>query len=221
MKSKHSSDDYLYCVDHTTKLVQGQWVNTINHDGKGTKEEEEEDSDNALAVSLNQRAEPVEPLERKATENRLKPSRDILILEALLNNDPEPLSNQEDFFPTLHKDLKVIEPKTQSEEDEPPEVELKELPPHLEYAFLDPKDQKKTTFTCPNGTFAYKRMPFCLCNAPGTFQRCMMEIFHDMIERTMEVFIVDFSVFENSFSTCLTNLENMLRRCEDTKLALN
>nr|GFB33957.1 reverse transcriptase domain-containing protein [Tanacetum cinerariifolium] len=63
-------------------------------------------------------------------------ARDILILEALLNNDPEPLSNQKDFFPTLHKDLKVIEPKTQSEEDEPPLVKLKELPPHLEYAFL-------------------------------------------------------------------------------------
>nr|GEW70116.1 reverse transcriptase domain-containing protein [Tanacetum cinerariifolium] len=63
-------------------------------------------------------------------------ARDILILEALLNNDPEPLSNQKDFFPTLHKDLKVVEPKTQSEEDEPPEVELKELSPHLEYAFL-------------------------------------------------------------------------------------
>nr|GFC11856.1 reverse transcriptase domain-containing protein [Tanacetum cinerariifolium] len=61
---------------------------------------------------------------------------DILILEALLNNDPEPLSNQKDFFPTLHKDLKVVEPKTQSEEKEPPEVKLKELPPHLEYAFL-------------------------------------------------------------------------------------
>nr|GFB80958.1 reverse transcriptase domain-containing protein [Tanacetum cinerariifolium] len=64
------------------------------------------------------------------------PEGDILILEALLNNDPEPLSNQKDFFPTLHKYLKVIEPKNQSEEDEPPEVELKELPPHLEYAFL-------------------------------------------------------------------------------------
>nr|GEY56522.1 hypothetical protein [Tanacetum cinerariifolium] len=61
---------------------------------------------------------------------------DILILEALLNNDPEPLSNQKDFFPTLDKDLKVVKPKTQSEEDEPPEVELKELPPHIEYAFL-------------------------------------------------------------------------------------
>nr|GFA79998.1 reverse transcriptase domain-containing protein [Tanacetum cinerariifolium] len=86
---------------------------------------------------------------------------------------------------------------------------------------IDPKDQEKTTFTCPYGTFAYKRMPFGLCNAPGTFQRCMMAIFHDMIEKTMEVFMDDFSVFGNSFSTCLTNLEKMLKRCEDTMLALN
>nr|GEU54953.1 reverse transcriptase domain-containing protein [Tanacetum cinerariifolium] len=86
---------------------------------------------------------------------------------------------------------------------------------------IDPKDQEKTTFTCPYGTFAYKRMPFGLCNAPGTFQRCMMAIFHDMIEQTMEVFMDDFSVFGNSFSTCLTNLEKMLKRCEDTKLSLN
>nr|GEV53717.1 reverse transcriptase domain-containing protein [Tanacetum cinerariifolium] len=86
---------------------------------------------------------------------------------------------------------------------------------------VDPKDQEKTTFTWPYETFAYKRMPFGLCNAPGTFQRCMMEIFHDMIEQTMEVFMDDFSVFGNSFSTCLTNLEKMLKRYEDTKLALN
>ncbi|GJR36664.1 reverse transcriptase domain-containing protein [Tanacetum coccineum] len=72
---------------------------------------------------------------------------------------------------------------------------------------IDPNDQEKTTFTCPYGTFAYRRMPFGLCNAPGTFQRCMMAIFHDMIEKTMEVFMDDFSVFGDSFSTCLTNLE--------------
>ncbi|GJV14305.1 reverse transcriptase domain-containing protein [Tanacetum coccineum] len=86
---------------------------------------------------------------------------------------------------------------------------------------IDLKDQEKTTFTCPYGTFAYRRMPFGLCNAPGTFQRCMMAIFHDMIEKTMEVFMDDFSVFGNSFSTCLTNLDKMLKRCEDTNLALN
>nr|GFC02233.1 reverse transcriptase domain-containing protein [Tanacetum cinerariifolium] len=215
-------------------------------------------------------------------------------------------------------DLKVVEPKNQSSDDKPPEVELKELPPHMEYAFLgdnekwsviiakdlnvnektalinvlksrkkaiawkltdirgidpefcshkillekdfspkplgkscpmctqkmrklneatrkdhfplpfmdqmlerlagneyycfldgfsgyfkipiDPKDQEKTTFTCPYGTFAYKRMSFGLCNAPETFQRCMMAIFHDMVEQTME---------------------KMLKWCEDTKLALN
>ncbi|GJS87440.1 reverse transcriptase domain-containing protein [Tanacetum coccineum] len=63
---------------------------------------------------------------------------------------------------------------------------------------IDPKDQEKTTFTCSYGTFAYRRMPFGLCNAPGTFQRCMMAIFHDMIEKTMEVFMDDFSVFASS-----------------------
>ncbi|GJS98445.1 reverse transcriptase domain-containing protein [Tanacetum coccineum] len=86
---------------------------------------------------------------------------------------------------------------------------------------IDPKDQEKTTFTCPYGTFAYRRMPFGLCNAPGTFQRCMMAIFHDMIEKTMEVFMDDFSVFGDSFSTCLSHLEKMLKRCEDTNLVLN
>nr|GFA15943.1 reverse transcriptase domain-containing protein [Tanacetum cinerariifolium] len=86
---------------------------------------------------------------------------------------------------------------------------------------IDPKDLEKTTFTYRYGMFAYKRMPFGLCNASGTFQRCMMAIFHDISKQTMEVFMDDFSVFDNSFSTCLTNLEKMLKRCEDTKLALN
>jgi hypothetical protein len=48
---------------------------------------------------------------------------------------------------------------------------------------VDPEDQEKTTFTCPFGTFAYRRMPFGLCNAPATFQRCMISIFFDMVER--------------------------------------
>jgi hypothetical protein len=86
---------------------------------------------------------------------------------------------------------------------------------------IDPQDQEKTTFTCPYGTFAYRRMPFGLCNAPGMFQRCMMAIFSDTIEKTMEVFMDDFSVIGDSFKSCLSNLEIMLKRCEDTNLCLN
>ncbi|RVW12340.1 Retrovirus-related Pol polyprotein from transposon 297 [Vitis vinifera] len=56
---------------------------------------------------------------------------------------------------------------------------------------IDLEDQEKTTFTCPFGTFAYRRMPFGLCNAPATFQRCMVSIFSDMVERIMEVFMDD------------------------------
>nr|GEU82303.1 reverse transcriptase domain-containing protein [Tanacetum cinerariifolium] len=173
------------------------------------------------------------------------PEGDIIILEALLNDDPEPLPNQKHYFPEAHNDLKVIEPKNNKfSDDEPPEVKLKELPPHLERLFTKGVESEKgqpkihdvikkevkklldarLIYPISNslwGTFAYKRMPFGICNAPGTFQRCMMAIFHDMIEQTMEVFIDDFSVFENSFSTYLTNLERMLKRFEDTKLALN
>nr|GEV15741.1 reverse transcriptase domain-containing protein [Tanacetum cinerariifolium] len=235
-----------------------------------------------------------EPISLKIDATYYDLEGDILILKALLNSDPEPLPNQKDYFPKVHKDLKVIEPKNDnSSNDEPPQVELKDLPPYLEYAFLgdnnkwpviiakdlsvdeksallkvlkyrkqaiawkltdikgidyefcshkilleedytpkvqrqrrvnpkihdvikkeemntsfidgfagyfqipiDLKDQEKTTFTCPYGTFAYKRMSFGLCNALGTFQWCMMAIFHDMIEQTMEVFMDDFLPFE-------------------------
>ncbi|KAK1439692.1 hypothetical protein QVD17_05512 [Tagetes erecta] len=109
---------------------------------------------------------------------------------------------------------------------------LERLSGRMFYCFLDgfsgyfqipisPPDQEKTTFTCPYGTFAYRRMPFGLCNAPATFQRCMVAIFHDMIEDSMEVFMDDFSVYGSSFDHCLTNLKKMLTRCEETNLVLN
>nr|GEY88512.1 hypothetical protein [Tanacetum cinerariifolium] len=94
-KSKQSRDDYLYYIDHTAKLVQEQWVDTVDHDGECTQEEEERNSNEALVVSLYPRTEPIKPLEWKALENRLKPSS-----------------------------------------VEPPKLELKELPEHLEYTFL-------------------------------------------------------------------------------------
>nr|GEZ66457.1 DNA-directed DNA polymerase [Tanacetum cinerariifolium] len=259
---------------------------------------------------------------------------DIILLEAILNSDPSPpLPNHEQSVPSFKEELNACEAKTiKSSIDEPPKVELKDLPPHLEYAFLEgdnklpiiiskelrdeeksvlikvlkshkraiawklsdiqedykpvvqhqrrvnpkihdvikkeveklldarliypisdspwvspvhcvPKKggftvvaneeneliltrlvigwREKTTFTCPYGTFAYRRMPFGLCNTPGTFQRCMLVIFHDMVEKTIEVFMDDFSVFRNSFENCISRLDKMLQRCEDTKLCLN
>ena len=109
---------------------------------------------------------------------------------------------------------------------------LDRLAGHEYYCFLDgysgynqiaiaPEDQEKTTFTCPYGTFAFRRMPFGLCNAPGTFQRCMMAIFSDMVERTIEIFMDDFTVMGNSFDNCLENLRTVLARCEETNLVLN
>nr|GFC22891.1 reverse transcriptase domain-containing protein [Tanacetum cinerariifolium] len=245
-----------------------------------------------------------EPISSNIDATYYDPEEDILILESLLNNDPEPLSNQKDFFLTLHKDLKAIawkltdikgidpefcshkilleedySPKVQSQRRVNPKIHdvikkevekflgagliypisdspwvspihcvlkkggmtvikndenelvstrlvtgwrvcidyrklneatrkdhfllpfmdqmLERLAGNEYYCFLDrfsgyfqipidPKDQEKTTFTCPYGTFAYKRMSFGLCNAPRTFQRCMMAIFHDMIKQTME-----------------------------------
>ncbi|GKA67870.1 putative nucleotidyltransferase, ribonuclease H [Tanacetum coccineum] len=83
------------------------------------------------------------------------------------------------------------------------------------------EDQEKTTFTCPYGTFAYRRIPFGLCNAPATFQRCMTAIFHDMVKDFMEVFMDDFLVIGNSFDSYLANLDRMLAKCEETNLVLN
>ncbi|GJX13342.1 reverse transcriptase domain-containing protein [Tanacetum coccineum] len=74
---------------------------------------------------------------------------------------------------------------------------------------------------CPFRTYAYRRMPFGLCNAPATFQRCMLAIFHDMIEESIEVFMDDFSVFGNSFDNCLKNLDKMIQRYKDANLVLN
>ncbi|GKC31690.1 reverse transcriptase domain-containing protein [Tanacetum coccineum] len=74
---------------------------------------------------------------------------------------------------------------------------------------------------CPFGTYAYMRMAFGLCNAPATFQRCMLAIFHDMIEEFVEVFMDDFSVFGNSFDHCLNNIDKMLQGCKDANLVLN
>ena len=109
---------------------------------------------------------------------------------------------------------------------------LDRLSDHSHYCFLegytgynqimvDPKDQKKTTFTCPYGTFTFKRMPFGLCNASTTFQRCMTSIFSNLIENIMEVFMDDFSAHGGSFDKCLGNLRIVLQICREKNLMLN
>nr|GEY62831.1 reverse transcriptase domain-containing protein [Tanacetum cinerariifolium] len=112
------------------------------------------------------------------------PEGDILLLEAILNSEPSPpLPNQEQNLPSFKEELKAYEAQTvKSSVDEPPEVELKDMPHHLE---------------------------------------CMLAIFHDMVEKTMDVFMEDFSVFGNSFKNYLSHLDKMLQRCEDTNLSLN
>ena len=109
---------------------------------------------------------------------------------------------------------------------------LDRLAGHEYYCFLDGylgynqitislEDQEKTTFTCPYGMFSFRRMPFGLCNASGTFQCCMMAIFSNLVERTIEVFMDNFYVLGKSFDNFLENLRLALIRCEETNLVLN
>jgi Reverse transcriptase (RNA-dependent DNA polymerase) len=89
-----------------------------------------------------------------------------------------------------------------------------QIPIHLD-------DQDKITFTCPYGTFTYRRMPFSLCNASATFQRATMKIFSDLIENAMNVFMDDFYVYSTTFDECLNNLTKVLQRREEVNLVLN
>nr|GFA38452.1 DNA-directed DNA polymerase [Tanacetum cinerariifolium] len=237
------------------------------------------------------------------TKNSLyDPEGDILYLENLLN---------EDLFQLPLMDLKQAEEtKAKSSIEEPPELELKELPSYLEYAFLEESDKlpviiakdlidvekealikvlKSHKWAIAWKIFDIKGIDLRFCNhkilmeedykpavqsqrrvnpkihdvsKKGVIKllddgmiypisdspwvspihcmpkkggmivvanenneliltRCMIAIFHDMIEKTMEAFMNDFSIFGDSFSSCLTNLDKILKRCEDKNLVLN
>nr|GEX82290.1 reverse transcriptase domain-containing protein [Tanacetum cinerariifolium] len=249
----------------------------------------------------------------------LDPEGDILLLEAFLNDDPSlPPPNQGNYLPEVRKELKICKAKSdKSSVDEPPEVELKDLPPHLEYAFLEGDDKLPiiiakdlsveektaliTVLKSHKRAIAWKLSDikgidpeFCtykilmeedfepavqhqrrvnpkihdvikqevikllkagliypISDSPwvslvhcvpkeggftvvenedneliptrlviGAYQRCMMAIFHDMIKKTMEVFMDDFSVLGNSFQNCLSHLERMLKREFFSELSL-
>jgi hypothetical protein len=95
---------------------------------------------------------------------------------------------------------------------------LERLANHAYFCFLDgysgfmqipihPDDQHKITFRCPYRTFAYRRMPFGLCNAPASFQRCMMLVLSEFIEEIVEVFMDNFSVYGKTFMDRLASLD--------------
>ncbi|GJY28520.1 DNA-directed DNA polymerase [Tanacetum coccineum] len=319
MRSKYSRDDYLHCADHTVKLIQEQWVDTVDHDGEWMEAEEGRYPDEVRAVSFYPRAKPVERLEWKAPENQLKPSSveppklelkelpehleyaflqeynqlpvvisstlfatvKASLLEVLMNHKgaiawsiadikrivssfyTHKILMEDEFKPSVRPQRRVnpnikevikkkviklldvgliylmsdspwVSPvqvvpkkggmtvvKNEKNELNPqrtitgwrvcidyhklnnatwkdhfplPFIDqiLERLAGYEYYCFLDGfsgyfqipialEDQENTTFTCPYGTFTYKRMPFGLCNAPATFQRCMTAIFHELI----------------------------------------
>nr|GEW37383.1 reverse transcriptase domain-containing protein [Tanacetum cinerariifolium] len=226
---------------------------------------------------------------------------DILLLETILNSKPlPPFPNHEQYLPSFKKELKVCEAKTvKSFVDEPPEVELKDLPPHLEYAFLEGDklpviiakelgDEEKSALIkllkshkraiawklsdiqeveiffdagliYPISDSPWVSLVYCVpkkggftiieneeneliltrlvtgCRGTNTIVSSMVSsgIFkfpltlvirkkqRSLAHTTIEVFIDDFSVFGNSFENCLSCLDKMLQRCEDTNLCLN
>nr|GEY40108.1 reverse transcriptase domain-containing protein [Tanacetum cinerariifolium] len=174
-----------------------------------------------------------EPTSSQFPQSYLDLEGDILLLEAFLNDDPSPPPpNQRDCLLEVRKELKICEAKTKkSSVDEPPVVELKALPPHLEYDFLEGDDklpiiiakdlsmeEKAALITVLK---SHKRAIAWKLSDIKDARKISRESFHDMIKKTMEVFIDDFSVFGDSFQSCLSHLEKMLKSCEDTNLCLN
>nr|GEZ41428.1 reverse transcriptase domain-containing protein [Tanacetum cinerariifolium] len=192
-----------------------------------------------------------DPTSPKVDQSYFDPKGNILLLEVFLNDDPSlPHPNQGNYLPQVRKELKICEAKTnKSSIDEPPEVELKDLPHHLEYAFLegddklpviiskDLSDEEKTALIT---VLKYTSEP-SLGNSPTSriLTRNFVTLKYPSIQKIKKrphsrvltkrlptvacllVFMDDFSVFGNSFQTCLSHLEKMLKRCEDTNLCLN
>nr|GEY91053.1 reverse transcriptase domain-containing protein [Tanacetum cinerariifolium] len=172
------------------------------------------------------------------------PEGDILLLKTILNSKPlPPLPNHEQYLPSFKKELKVCEAKTvKSFVNEPPEVELKDLPPHLEYAFLEGDNKLPVIISKELGD--EEKSALIKDNKPAVqHQRRVNPKIHDVIKKeveklldagliypisdspwvspTMEVFMDEFSVFGSSFENYLSRLDKMLQRCENTNLSLN
>nr|GEZ93335.1 putative reverse transcriptase domain-containing protein [Tanacetum cinerariifolium] len=173
--------------EHSPKVQSQRWVNPKIHDIIKKEVEKLLDAGLIYPISDSPWVSPIHCVPKKGgitviknDENELVPTRLVIGWRVCIDYRKLNKATRKDHFPLSFMDQM-----------------LERLAGNEYYCFLDgfsgyfqipidPKDQEKTTFTCLYGTFAYKRMSFGLCNAPRTFQRCMMAIFHDMIERTME-----------------------------------
>jgi hypothetical protein len=86
---------------------------------------------------------------------------------------------------------------------------------------IAPEDKDKTTFTFPWGTYAYRVLPFGLCNAPATLQRALLGIFVDLIHDYVELYMDEFTVYGNTYHEALDNLNKVLIRCQEINLSLS
>nr|GEV43704.1 reverse transcriptase domain-containing protein [Tanacetum cinerariifolium] len=155
-----------------------------------------------------------DPTSPKVDQSYFDTEGDILLLEAFLNDDPSlPSPNQRNYLPQVRKELKIFEAKTdKSSIDEPLEVKIKDLPPHLKYVFLEGDDKFPVIIAKD------------LSNEEKTALITVLKSHKRAIAwklSNIKVFVEDFLVFGNSFSTCLSHLEKMLKRCGDTNLCLN
>nr|GEW87114.1 reverse transcriptase domain-containing protein [Tanacetum cinerariifolium] len=206
MKHSYSNDDTCFSIDLINEILEEDFDTLID---KGSK--------------------ILHSIEGTLLEEEIfAESDEVMAMTADINSNSE--SNTED--PPFEKITINTDYKIKTSLEEPPtDFELKLLPDNLEYVFREEpsflpviissqlsKEKKNKLISVLK---KHQRMPFGLCNAPATFQRCMLAIFHDMIEESVEVFMDDFSVFRNSFETCLTNLDKMLQHCKDAHLVLN
>nr|GEX59086.1 reverse transcriptase domain-containing protein [Tanacetum cinerariifolium] len=179
-----------------------------------------------------------DPTSSEVDQSYIDSKGDVLLLEAFLNDDPSlPPPNQGNYLPEVRKELKICKAKSEkSSIDEPPEVELKDLLPHHEYVFLEGNDKLPVIIVKDLSVDekialimvlkSHKRaIAWKLSDIKGidpefcTYKILIEEDFEPV--KTIEVFMDDFLVFGNSFQSCLSHLERMLKRCEDTNLCLN
>ncbi|GJT09172.1 reverse transcriptase domain-containing protein [Tanacetum coccineum] len=234
---KVGDDEVIFDVDQSTKRPPTEddecyriddLDNTINAEAQELLANDEPDSflSRGLEKSIDQSdLEGCEPVECNTDNDSNEPIR---LLEKRKGATAWKMSNIKGISPSycthrilMEDDFKpVIQPQRRLN-SKVQDVVKNEIVKLLDSDFNCTQRSRKDNIHLSLWDFAYRRIPFGLCNAPATFQICMAAFFYDMVEDFMEVFMDEFSVFGNSFDCCLANLDRMLARYEETNLVLN